>query len=425
MKKLLLNGVNVLAKSEEQSSALHHVTTVEGTQLLLDKGARINVFDAGKYTPLYKVLFSPLPWSHQRNRVWKEIATLLLKSGANINELHPLHGTLLHHAIYKEDVGVVDFLLSNNIDTNRRDDNNRTAFAVLIGKDKFLHYDPAILTLFEKYGMFFFCNLKPWQLFKKPDKKLFSANTYDEKDRLTINKFAALSMCAKAYAARSHKMLPSFDEGILFNQYGCVVTSLSDQDFKDNFGEENVLQVMKLLQKVTHHAVSLIGQEDHDKLKQWIKQFPWIVRYDERKSYYMMMEAIWAKSPNCLEVLLEEGIDPQRCCASHEDAFPSTVGGTYVQLAVLYDRPEAIKLLIAHGVDCLEKGEYGETPLQCAVSLKRQECIDVLNKELCEQCYKAYEEDNYSRAQQLLAHIIDPTIVLVKQLMRVHYAGRN
>ncbi len=111
---------------------------VEAVKLLLSKGARVDLPDAGKVTPVIAVagaLDSPnVPTG--RDKTQEEvnaILQLLLEAGADVNARDQRQQTALHFAARAGWTGVVKLLVARGADVSVKDAQGRTALALAMG----------------------------------------------------------------------------------------------------------------------------------------------------------------------------------------------------------------------------------------------------------------------------------------------------
>ncbi len=111
VKKLIAKGADINAKSESGWAALHLAVARSETkivELLISKGAKLEMKDIAECTPLYYVSK-------------KEVGELLIKKGANIQAVCPSNGfTPLHDAVYKGHVVLVKVLLDHKADVHAK-----------------------------------------------------------------------------------------------------------------------------------------------------------------------------------------------------------------------------------------------------------------------------------------------------------------
>ncbi|KAK5697078.1 hypothetical protein LTR17_024043 [Elasticomyces elasticus] len=110
-------SVDIHARSRRGETALHRAASVEDqsiAQLLIDRGARVNDVDQDKETALHKAIW----WSRHTA---EPMVRLLLESEAELHTRYRSGATLLYHAVWREDDGVVRALLDHGA---RVDDTN-------------------------------------------------------------------------------------------------------------------------------------------------------------------------------------------------------------------------------------------------------------------------------------------------------------
>ena len=76
--------------------------------------------------------------------------------------------------------------------------------------------------------------------------------------------------------------------------------------------------------------------------------------------------------PRLLEALIERGVSGDDIADEVEE------GMTLLMLAVFDEEPEAVRILLKHGVNLAARDARGKTALDYAIHSKRQDIIDLL-----------------------------------------------
>jgi len=90
----------------------------------------------------------------------------------------------------------------------------------------------------------------------------------------------------------------------------------------------------------------------------------------------MVMYAIYANQPKCLDVLLEAGANPEATVAP---MLVGTTGENALSYAIKRKSSEMVKSLVAHKVD-VNKEFNGTTPLNLALQKKQTAIVEILLK---------------------------------------------
>jgi ankyrin repeat protein len=409
MRILLAHGANPNGAVKLGYTPLHWALTKKVAELLLDAGAEIDhTADCGR-TPLWAAFFSGSVDRVDKIKESKEIASLLLAKGADINATSR-GDTLLHAAVVQSSTASLRFFLERNAKINQRDENGLTPLDLAIRRysSNPCEIHKRALDVFEEYGILFFPKLNQAELFKFP-----SGEDVFEKGavyRTFLHKWARLFAGAQR-SERNENEYVKFSIQIVSNEFGCTVSAMSEQDLYHACPQADLIK--KVLKAKCEKAKILVHLGDDRALKKYIKKYPWVISYDAKTASSLLVEAMEkAERINCLRVLLKNKIDIEEI---HRRYGWST---TVLHLAIENKNSSALSLLVEHGVDCLTRDEFGRTPMARAVKSQRafplcyDDCIKVLNQEICQRCIKEVVGNNYKKAKQLLAEIVDGNIKL-------------
>jgi ankyrin repeat protein len=427
MKILLEHDADPNHTTKKGNTPLHYAKTVKTAQLLLDHDALVNVKNKKGRTPLYKALFC-------NKGQGLEIAQLLLEHGAHINCIDKKKKTLLHHAVKNTYHWTAEFLLHNGINPNITNGKGLTAFECVM--DYYGSTYTKLFTVFKKYGMLFYRDVQPADIFSPaPYNMLTKANMFDADLCLYINRVAGLFVSANYY----NEAYDSPKNGISFNRSGCLVQNISKSDLARYFTPITFKKISTSLRFLRKEMVFEFEFNNSQGLSDLLECFPWLTHYDNELTYRMIQDAIENGYNKCLQALLETKADlsglitydhriDKECmldvksrgiCAARLDKIP------FLHWAVLCDNSKAIRLLIKYGADCLQKNNNQQTPLEYAIQLDRKKCIDVLNVLLCQFCRNSYEACEYKKSKQYMRSIIDPNVLLDKGDLLLHAVIKN
>jgi uncharacterized protein len=137
LKVMLANGVNVNLRNADRQTPLRvHRLREDLTQMLLARGAQVNLTDNQGRSPLHDVNIT--------------VAKLLIKAGGNINLPDNQGQTPLHRAVIEEQSyfgpELVSLFISRNVKANIKDKQGKTAFAIACDLQK-----TEIIKLLETY----------------------------------------------------------------------------------------------------------------------------------------------------------------------------------------------------------------------------------------------------------------------------------
>jgi ankyrin repeat protein len=138
VKQHIASGTDVNAKNGDGYTCLHLTLGrhKEVAELLINKGADVNVKLPGGWTPLLWAVINGL----------KEVAELLIASGADVNWKDKNGGTLLHRAALEGHKEIVKLLIAEGADANAKTKRGETPL------DAAITYNPKITDLIRKHG---------------------------------------------------------------------------------------------------------------------------------------------------------------------------------------------------------------------------------------------------------------------------------
>ena len=142
VKQHLVAGTDVNSKDGDGYTCLHLTLGVVGerhkevAELLINKGADVNVKLPGGWTPLLWAVINGL----------KEVAELLIASGADMNAKERDGMTPLHRAALEGHKEIVKLLIAEGADVNAKDRGGQTPL------DRAITYNPKITDLLRKHG---------------------------------------------------------------------------------------------------------------------------------------------------------------------------------------------------------------------------------------------------------------------------------
>ena len=420
MQVFLECGADVNGSKDKGNVPLHYAKTVKTALFLLEHKALIDKKNEKGRTPLYKALFSHHTSYSNRDL---QIAQLLIDNDADINSIDAQGNSLLHSAIEKNNFVAAEFLLRNDIDTDKTNKENLTAFDLVI--EHFTLGDSPFFSIFEKYGMMFFPAMKMRHL---SDEALCNRwtkeNMFTHPNHISINRIGRLLVCTKNYddTFRCKK------EGICFNRYGCTVNNISQEHLQELFDPIVFKKILKNIRFLSIEVASAFSQNDASYLEIILDYFPWLTHNDQEWTHWLMKQAIEKKWQQCLHVLLKTKIDAcelisydhridkksigdSRICVDHS----GSISMPFLHGAILYDNDKAIPLLVEYGADCLQKNSVGQMSLEYALALGRAQCVETLNSLLCQLCSDSYNQGDYKKSKQYMNYVTNVNVSFGKQ----------
>jgi ankyrin repeat protein len=389
--KMLLDHVDANISNKYEYAPLHYVRNIKTAQILEKKGAFVDKQASNGATPFMCAVKSQL----------FEVAEFFLEKKADINDVDSVHSnSALHTAVIARQPQAVEFLLAHSADANKQNNYGRTAFDMVlqeIEKDNIQE----IRQIFRKYGMIFFPGMRYNMLFSQPqesdDKVLF----YNNWARMLIG---AQNVDQKVTDLLYKQICTT--QGIIINKHGLIINCVSSNQLNNVFGREFVANIKICLNRLIYNAFEYVQYNNYHLLAKLIKTYPSIINYNAFTERSIMLMALGYKDLKCLDILLKNGIDVHQCVVDHS-IHTCDVDGTYLHQAVFCDNPDAIKLLLDYGIDYLLRDISGQTAMQYAVQLKRNDCIAQLNQWMCQRFVKELHRKNYKKCKQLLLQITD------------------
>ncbi len=387
------------------NTPLHYVQSLKGARLLFGARAHIDQENAEGRTPLWNVFVMEKCLQEiivKTNETSEKIAAFLLEQGADINKKDKNSDTLLHCAIHRKSIHLVDFLLRNNADQDQLDAFGITPFHILIKGQQ----NENIVEVFAKYGTFFFPQMIPMQLYAHKHESLVQwapvfSYANEKKD------------LQKIYAGSDTGPMRG---GIMCNQYGCIIKKVSHKDLEQFFGKVEVQEIEDNLETRCKKTILLVRNGDYKRLRQQIERFPFVTCYRDVFTKFMVKEAIENNdSATTLSILLNNYIEDRVMNIQVLDWGPKlyTQKGTFLHMAVFCNKPWAIKLLMRYNADCSMVDRQKRTPMMYAQSLNRIDCIKQLNESISEQFLLAFNKGEYKKSQQLLTPLVDCNVVMM------------
>ncbi len=159
---LILKGVDVNAKDDENQTPLHVAYGRSVTELLINNGADIEAKDTRGRTPLHSAVLSPweihnnkdmidllitnkadinaitnsgwTPLHYAAREGYTEVAQLLIANGAQVNAKTLSAWTPLHYAARWGRINVAELLIANSADIHAKDNNGQTPLHKAAGR---------------------------------------------------------------------------------------------------------------------------------------------------------------------------------------------------------------------------------------------------------------------------------------------------
>lgn len=398
---LLKYGADGATISAKGNTPLHCAHNAKCANLLILAGADIEVKNKEQHTPLWCSLLCKKDY-HGRSKYCEEmeVAQALLARNATML-VRDLNGfTLLQKTVQRWNDQVVEFLLSNVPDTIEGDSYVAEAFDVAVQQyQKYGNVAQTILPAFEKRGLLFFPGMKPTFFFAKD-----------------YHQFEYLNYCARLFTAVKRRrkeprlIKNATNHGILFNQCGCIAKYVSERDLDTFFTKDTTETLSELFIFLSNQALALITAGKVQEFENKLSNIPFVIKYDQSIVHKMVLKAIESDKTIFLKLLLKHTMaDSKKLLGTWLDDDWGWKGN-YVHYAVRFSNPKAIKLLAQYGVNCLHTDEEGDTPLDDAISLTDQPCIQALNKVLSEQFRVEYRKGNYKKAKNLLMQMTDANV---------------
>lgn len=392
------------------NTPLHFIQTLKGARLLVKAGADVEKKNIFGKTPLSTILLGE---EHaERDAVVTSveidrIARLLLTANADINTKDNKGDSLFHQAMRSGNAYAVDFLLTHNARRDCKDAFGLTPFDVFFKTQ----HNADIIQVFAKHGTFFFPRVVPITLFFVPDvlEKGSKGSTF-------LNNWAPVF--AYVYEINAYKLHACSDitpmgGGVMCNQYGCIVKDVAHKDLEQIFTPSGVKIIRGALDAQCTKAIALTNDGKYKMLKKHMSVFPFVTTYGIVFPSRMVKTAIEKKDTRCLEVLLTNKIVDQVVNAHDRECGDKlcTEYGTFLHMAVFYDNIQAISLLMKSHADCLICNEKKMTPIEYAVELKRDSCINQLNELISERFLMAFDKCEYKKSKQLLTQVVDCNVL--------------
>lgn len=423
MKTLLDHGANANAVDSHFSIPLHCACTEKGVTILAGKGSLINHRNRFEITPLFSALFHnhrpSYPIAIEQCPGWEEpwydVATVLLKNGANINDTYHKSCCALDHAVAQRDEKLVDFLLTHHANPEIADARGITPFSSLLGK---INY-PArrLLRIFEKHGMLFLPKGKqsldnPF-VFVRNYSRLGSVaamenqSFYKEVFTTGIHTMARLLRIADANASNQDKSDLSW--GVRHTSKGYLIKKISPKLLEKFIGKDIVDAARAYISEQNAQACTMVRQNNSVALQLHKEKYPFVL--EGPSAYFLLKEAIEEHHSECLNILLPDPavttVDIHVPYVVYSEQFPfgEVYKGTFLHLAVQCGNRFAVNKLLHHGIDHLRQDSNDKTALELATDLENKRLAKILRRQIMIDAIKAADGYNYATFKKLIEHL--------------------
>ncbi len=374
---------------------LHCTATREVAELLIRRGADIQVKDAFGRTPLHRAA--------EAGRT--EVVQLLIDKGADVNARDGVNNTPLHGAAEYGVKGVVEILIENNADLNVANMDHRTplSWAAEMGYQEIAELLIAAGAETKGIGLF---DADQAGIINEvaPDMDIFTAVSFGHLDRVKYllqkhpslvkerdiegntplhrtsdNNIASflLSHGADVNARNNQGVTPlHYAAGSAYEVALVLIRSKADINAKDNRGFTALLIAAISRQNQIADSLIAAGAElnileasalgDLDRIKSFLKANPKIINMKGPLGWTPLCVAVLANQKDTVELLLEQGATIP----------PKDKSGNSVLHMV--NSKEVAEALIRKGADINAKGNHGRTPLHELTARNQKEIIKLL-----------------------------------------------
>ncbi len=201
---------------------------------------------------------------------------------------------------------------------------------------------------------------------------------------------------------------------IVCNKQGCIINNVFSNNVDWMFTSYALQNIEKHLNEQYFIAKKAVQQNNHSQLKKQLETMSFIVTYHDWL-FKLLMYAIDFDAIECLKILLQNNrrfLDQQFISWGNN---ADDRGGTFLHLGVLCSNVKAIKLLMKYGVDPLFVNNDRKTPVRFACDLKKDDCLDVIQKFMIKQYLIAIKKYNYKRGRQLIEELMQTDVNRVQR----------
>jgi ankyrin repeat protein len=321
VKRFIATGVNINSLSSDTGSSTKtplHEAAIAGykeiAEILLNSGAKVDALDNMIYTPLH--------CSAEHGHM--DVVNLLIEKGADVNARTLQDWTPLHLACQKGKREVTEFLMEKGADPKARD-----IFMMMP-----LHFAAdngfkEICQLLIEKG----ADIDAKNKNGKTPLDLAISRNRSEIAKLLIEKGAAVSNIHTAASVGNIEKVRSFVEA------GVDVNEIDDGG------------MTPLLRAVSRK---------HTKVAEFLVENGADVNTGDKGGYVPLVYALWNTDSDMVRLLLDKGADPNA-----KDTSPR-YGHTPLHWAIMMDSKESTELVLSAEADVNAKSKAGETPLDFA-----------------------------------------------------------
>ncbi len=423
MKTLLDHGANANAVDSQFSIPLHCACTEKGITILAGKGSLINHRNQFEITPLFSALFynhrpsypiaieKCLDWEEP----WYDVAAVLLKNGANIDDIYHKSCCALDHAVAERNEKLVDFLLTHHANPEIADARGITPFSSLLGE---INYPSRrLLKVFEKHGMLFLPKSKQsldnpfvfvrsygrWQSVATMENEISPKEVFTK----GIHIMARLLRIADANVGDKDKSDLSW--GVRHTSKGYLIKKISPKLLEKFIGTDTVDAARTYISEREEQAYMMVKQNNSVALQLHAKKYPFVL--EDPSTYFLLKETIEKNHSECLDILLPDpavttvDVHVPYVVYSEQLPFREVYKGTFLHLAVQCGNRLAVNKLLRHGINHLGQDSNDKTALELATDLENKRLAKILRRQIMIDAIKAADGYNYATFKKLIEHL--------------------